>query len=970
VSVPTSPAAFRILGPLEVRAGAEWTGIGARKQRALLTALLLHPRQTVSTERLIDEIWGELAPARAANLVSVYVHHLRRLIGDAEGEVLVTRAPGYQLLLAPGALDAQRFEDLTAAGRRELATGDPEQAAGLLAEALSLWRGRALADVPSSALVSAEAGRLEECRLETLTLRIEASLRCGHATEVVAEVRRLLADHPLREELWALLLRALADAGRPAAALEAYAQARVAIADELGVEPSPELQQLYAGILAADAGAPGRGQAEQPPAPADRSPAAEREIPAGAGATGPDQAPGPDYRPPAQLPADIADFTGRAGQVDRVRRLLLSDVREGNPEAVPVVLVVGSGGLGKTTLAVHAAHLLAEEFPDGQLYASLLGATQPADPAEVLARFLRELGVDPAHIAAGLEERAAAFRTRLAGRRVLVVLDDARDAAQVRMLLPGSPSCAVLITSRSRLPELVGTRILDLDVLPAEEARILFARVAGEERAAAEPADTDLVLAACAGLPLAIRIAGARLAARGGWNVHYLAGRLADERRRLDELRAGNLAVRASFEVSFASLAVAAIPGGVDPAHAFRLLGVWTGPSIPLAAAAALLGVAGPDAADALEVLVDAHLLDEPVPDRYRFHDLLRVYAADRARAQEPEQVRQAAITRLLTWYLHTAEAAARIISPQHARVPLGPPPAGVAPLEFGSLDEALDWCEAQRAGLVAATRLAAEAGLHEFAWQLPAAGMSFFYRRSHWTDWVTTHEIGLDSARASGDRRAEAWMLNNLGMAYGVQHMKQSVAFFEQALSLHRELGNGPGEARTANNVAKACLDLGRYQDALTAANESLVVQRQAGNRYSEGIALNILGCACRELGRYDLAAAHLQAALAVFRELGDSLAEADSLGDLGATYARQERMDDALACLSDSLRIWRTVGDRHGEAATLHLLGVTLQQAGETDQAAAHLSAAVALLESVGDQTQAARVRAALALVTQRVS
>src|SRR5215510_3724230 len=290
----------------------------------------------------------------------------------------------------------------------------------------------------------------------------------------------------------------------------------------------------------------------------------------------------------------------------------------GSPGALPVAVVVGSGGLGKTALAVHAAHLLAGRFGGGQLYANLRGATEPVDSGEVLARFLRDLGVDGARVPVEAEERAAQFRTRLAGRQMLIVLDDARDAAQVQPLLPGSASCSVLITARWAMPELVGSRLLDLDVLPPAEARALFGRVAGEERAGAEPAATDEVLTACAGLPLAIRIAGARLAARGGWNVRTLAGRLSNERRRLDELRAGNLAVRTSFEVSFASLAGSAGPGGVDPARVFRLLGVWTGPFMALPAACALLGQEEQPVADALEALVDAHLLESPEPDVYR----------------------------------------------------------------------------------------------------------------------------------------------------------------------------------------------------------------------------------------------------------------------------------------------------------------------------------------------------------------
>ena len=966
---PIRPAAFRILGTLEVRAGdgETWTGVGAPKQRALLAALLLRAGQTVATGRLIDEVWGDgdKVPGRAANLISVYMHHLRRLIGDADGSVLVTRSPGYRAELAPGALDAQRFAELTAAGRRELAAGNPVQAATLLAGALALWRGRALADVPSSALVSAEAARLEEARLEAQTLRIEADVRCGRGAEVVGELRRLLADDPLREELWALLLEALHGAGLSAAALTEYARAREIIADELGVDPGARLQQVYASILNADAAVPAARPGAAP------SPDGERTAPGADQAATAEQpaGPAPDQVPaPAQLPADIADFTGRSGQVEQLCALLAGAGREGNPEAVPVVVVVGTGGLGKSTLAVHAAHLLAAQFPDGQLHVNLLGATQPVSPAEVLARFLRDLGVDPAHMPAGEEERATAFRTRLAGRRVLVVLDDARDAAQVRPLLPGSATCAVLITSRSRLPELVGTRIMDLEVLPPAEARILFARVAGEERAAAEPAATDRVLAACAGLPLAIRIAGARLAARGGWNVHYLAGRLADERRRLDELRAGNLAVRASFEVSFASLASAATPGGVDPAHAFRLLGTWTGPSIPLAAAAALLGVDEADAADALEVLVDAHLLDEPEPDQFRFHDLLRVYAADRARAQEPEEERQAAVIRILSWYLHTMEAAAKIISPRHARVPLEPLPPEVRPLEFGSLEDALDWCERQRAGLTAAPRLASESGLHKLAWRLAAAAMSFYYRHSHWTDWVAAHEVGLASARETGDARAEAWMLNNLGMAYGQQGLEQSVGCFEQALALYRELNDSPGETRAANNVANAYFELRRLEEALAAAQRSLETQRRLGNRYGEGIALNLMGCASRELGRPELAAEHLQMALVIFGELGDPLAEADSLSDLGETFLHMARVDDAVARLRDSLRIWRSTGNRHGEATALYRLGIALDRAGDSGQARDVLGQAAELFETLGDQAQADRVRLALARHARR--
>jgi tetratricopeptide (TPR) repeat protein len=595
------------------------------------------------------------------------------------------------------------------------------------------------------------------------------------------------------------------------------------------------------------------------------------------------------------------------------------------------------------------------------MYANLLGATQPADPAEVLARFLRDLGMDGSRIPLGEEERAAHYRTRLAGQRVLILLDDARDAAQVTPLLPGSASCAVLITGRNWLPELAGSAVLDLDVLPAAEGQALFTRVVGEKRVAAEPDATDEVLAACVGLPLAIRIAGARLATRGSWSVRTLADRLADERRRLDELRVGNLAVRASFEVSFASLPRAEAPDGADPAGAFRLLGLWTGPWIKLPAASALLGEAEGTTADALDALVDAHLLESQEPDRYRFHDLLRVYAADRARTQETGERRSGAVARLLMWYLHTAEAAATIISAHHARVPLDPPEAAVRPLGFSSLDEALAWCEAERAGLAAATRLAASSGLHEIAWKLPAAAMSFYYRRSHWGDWVATHQTGLESARAIGDRQAQAWMLNDLGMAYGVQHMPEAVECFEQALAI-----SSPDDERgqrAAANVAQAYVDLGRFDAAWSAAQRSLAIQRQQGNRYLEGVTLGIQGRASRELGRFSDAVGHLELALTIFRELGQQHGEADALTDLADALLCLEQVDGAIARLHESLAIRREIGDMHGEAVTLRLLGLALDQAGDHGQAHAQLTEALRLFEELGDQTQAGDVRTALA-------
>jgi hypothetical protein len=410
----------------------------------------------------------------------------------------------------------------------------------------------------------------------------------------------------------------------------------------------------------------------------------------------------------------------------------------GESGAVRIALVAGSGGLGKTSLAVHAAHRVRASFPDGQLYVDLLGATDhPLPAADVLARFLRDLGVDGRDIPVEEEERAARYRTVLAGRRMLVVLDNARDAAQVRPLLPGTASSAVLVTTRSRMPDLASTRLVDLNVLDDEEALALFTKVVGDERAAAEPEATAELLLACAGLPLAIRICAARLATRSGWTIRAMASRLRDEHRRLDELRVGDLAVRASFQVSFASLPAAPRPEGHRPGHAFRLLGLWQGPSISSAAAAALFGTQEYLAADALETLVDAHLLESKAPDRYKFHDLLRVYSSERAVADLSGPDRDAAVGRLLTWYMRTADAAATAVrrTATTCRWDRGEP--GPPPLSFSAADEALGWYDSERANLVAATRQASSSGLHEIAWRLPAPLFGIFNTRA--TGWTAS---------------------------------------------------------------------------------------------------------------------------------------------------------------------------------------------------------------------------------------
>jgi DNA-binding SARP family transcriptional activator len=938
--------------------------IGGPRLRTLLAALLLHASIPVSADELAEIVWDGSPPSGAISTLRSYVRRLRRALGDDAARI-VARGPGYLIRVNQAELDTLEFEALCRDTRAALRADEWANASAAAVRALRLWRAMPLLDVPAEALRGEFVPRLQRLRLQVLEDRFDAGLRLGQHQELVPQLLDMTAQHPLQERFHAQLMLALASTGRRAQALRAYQEARRLIVDELGIEPCPEMRDIQRQILAGEAVEMARSADDTQVGEAPGSTVTGAltgfadELTAEAPAQALTRPAGPAVARPTQLPADIADFTGRGTQVDHLYDALTRHAASG-PGAVRVAVVAGSAGFGKTTLAVHVAHQVRDRFLDGQLYVHLTGASgEPAAPGEVLAMFLRDLGVDGDKIPAGDEQRAALYRTRLSGRRVLILLDDAQDAAQVRPLLPGSASCAVLVTTRNRTPNLLSTRFVDLGMLPEPESLELFSSIVGDARPAAEPEATAEILRACAGLPLAIRICAARLATRRQWRIATMANRLRDERRRLDELHIGDLEVRASFQVSYDSLRPA--KHGVNPARAFRLLGLWQGPTISLPAAAALIGEAESDVADALETLVDVNLLESLTADRYQFHDLLRIYAAERVVAEESHESRATALRRLYLWYLHTMDAAAQAISPSRYRQPLTPSPES-RPLAFADPYAAFDWCEAERENLVAATRQAAADSVDDVAWQLPAATMAFYNRRGYRSDWITTHLLALDSVRQLQMRWGEAVTLNNLGMAYQDLEMETAVGYLEQALAIRREIGDVLGVAQTANNLLDTYLRWKRFAEVVEARDELLPKQRQAGYPYGEAIALNNVGEAYLGLGNVDDAIACLGEAREIFRDLGEARGEAFTMMNLGAAYLELKQPDQGVEHLRQAVALHHAVQERRGEATALKRLGDAYFSNGYPTKAHESLTRACAIFEDLGDDSQATAIRVEL--------
>jgi DNA-binding SARP family transcriptional activator len=946
---------FSLLGPLAVADGAgARVAVAGPRLRVLLAALLLHANMPVPADALAEMVWDGSPPPEAVSTLRSYVRRLRRLV-DPEADRIMASDHGYVLRAGQAELDVLEFEGLCRDTRAALRAGEWADASAGAARALGLWRAAPLLDVPGEILRGEFVPRLERLRLQVLEDRFDAGLLLGQHRELVPGLLDVTARYPLHERFHGQLMLALAGTGRRAEALGAYQRARGALVDELGVEPGRELRGIHLQVLAGDAdGSDGAAPGVDEGLVTAGAPAGVAGVPADA--AGPSAVRGS----PAQLPADIPDFTGRGTQVAYLHGKLAVAGTAG-PGTVQVVVIAGAAGLGKTALAVHVAHQVRGLFAGGQLYTCLSGASaRPAAPGEVLARFLRDLGVDGGQIPAGEEERAVLYRTRLAGRQVLIVLDDASDAAQVRPLLPGSASCAVLVTTRNTTPNLLGTGLTDLGTLPDSEALELFSAIAGDARPAAEPQAVAEVLAACAGLPLAIRICAARLAARPRWPIAAMAARLRDERRRLDELQIGDLEVRASFQVSYGSLRAGR--HRVDPARVFRLLGTWDGQRIRLPAAAALTGEREEDLAGVLEALVDVNLLESPEPDWYQLHDLLHLFAAERAQAEESGQARLEAVTRLLQWYLATATAASDLLSPYRYRSPDDdPPPPGPLP---GSAQDALAWYDREHVNLIAAIRQAQASGLHDLAWRLPIALFEMSGRRHNWADCVTTHRIAVDSARITGSRLGEAWALHNLGWGLAMLGDAAAFGYLEKSSAIRQELGDLDGQAQATIALAETHLRIHGVQTAYDYSLRTLQLLRETED-YPATLAagLNNHGANCMFLGKYDEATKCLQEALAILTTLQASHGLGHVLMNLGCIHLQSGRFTEAITTMSEAHRLLLAQGHLLGQAQALRYLGQAQRGAGQPDQARKSLEAALSLFQSLQAPAEAEAVRSALA-------
>ncbi|MGW0216331.1 BTAD domain-containing putative transcriptional regulator [Micromonospora chokoriensis] len=918
---------FHMLGAVEIGLGDDTRlSPGSPKEAAVLAALLLDAGRPLSTETLVDRVWGEQAHDRAQRTLHTYVTRIRRLLEQAGAGVLVRRGGGYLLQVDRDEVDMHLFRRLVdRASRTDIE--DPDRVV-LLGRALALWRGDPLAGVPGE-WASRVRTTWQGYRTDVVVAQAQAYLRLGDPTVMVAPLTQLLDEHPMVEPLAATLIQVLHATGRTAEALSRYADTRLRLIEELGVEPGAHLRAVHQQILRDDADDP---------------------AVMGSGV-------------PALLPLDVHSFTGRGAELRRLDAALAAAGEQ--PTSVVIAAVTGTAGVGKTALAVHWGHSVRHRFPDGQLYINLrgfdpVGAT--LRPVDALRGFLEALAVGPQQIPVGLEARSGRFRSLLADRRMLIVLDNASTADQVRPLLPGSPGSFVVITSRNTLPGLIaveGAQSIELDLPSASDARGMLMRRIDPARSAAAPEAVDRIVSACARLPLALSIAAARAATRPEHSLHLLAGQLVDARNGLDAFTFAAIDpvsdVRAVFSWSYRALSPAA-------ARLFRRLGLPTGPDVTVPAAASLAGLPVPAVRAPLEELADAHLLTEYRPGRYTHHDLLRAYAAERAEAEDSPAERAAALDRLLDHYLHTAIAADRRLHPHREPVVAPPPAEGATVIALADRGTALAWYAAEHQALLGALDQAANTGRDVFVWHLAWAMGTYVDLQGHWADWARIQRSALDATTRLGDRAGQAFAHRSLGLALAqLGAHDQALKHLGDALAEYGDLGDRAGQAHTHNSLARVYGKQDRPGDALVETQAASRLFGEVGQHVNQARALNNVGWYHAMLGAYEDALACCIEALKIHQRVDDGYGEANTWDSIGYVHHCLNDHPQAVTSYHRAIDLWREVGDRYNEADTLTRLGDTYLAADDRPAALAVWEQALSILTDL-DHPDQPKVRAKL--------
>jgi DNA-binding SARP family transcriptional activator/tetratricopeptide (TPR) repeat protein len=908
---------FRLLGPVTIEVDNAAVTLPRRRERCLLAVLLLEAGRTVPVDRMIDLLWDDELPDNARRALHSHVARLRSVLaraGAAEhGVSLESSRNGYTLTVDAERVDAHRFRALVA---RATATVELSERDRLLREARELWRGPALHNAASEQLRQRLCADLEELRLHALEESFAVGLALQRHRQLLAELGQLTADHPTRERLVELYMIALYRSGRTSDALDLYARTRARLRDELGLDPSPALQRLHLAILRGEPTSATDDRAAQP-------------------TTG--------HVRPAQLPAGCTTFSGRVDELHS-----LDATMRDRASTVVISAIAGTAGVGKTTLAVQWAHQVAHRFPDGQLYVNLRGfdpGGSMTTAAEAVRGFLDALQVPSQRIPAGLDAQTALYRSLLAGKRVLVLLDNARDAGQVRPLLPGAYGCLAIVTSRNRLTGLVASDSaisLELDVMSPSEARQLLSRRIGAERIAAEPQAVDDIIARCARLPLAIAI----VAARAVTDPRLGLGTLADDLRSLDALAGDDEAtdLRAVFSWSYRALSPAA-------ARLFRLLGLHPGPDVSKPAAASLAATPLAQVGSLLAELTRAHLITEQTPSRYVFHDLLRAYAMERAGAEDSEADRHAARHRLLDHYLLSGNAAHLMLQASHYSLTIGPAQAGVGVEEPGGRDDAMRWFGAERHVLLAAIGMAADTGFDEYSWKLAWTVWDYFNMEGYWRELLPAGQVALNAAVRAGDLAGQGLIhrgFANFHVRLG--EYEQAAAHALDALDCGRAAGDTVAQGHSHRLLAWIHDRERDDVQALRHAEAALELYREAGFRPGQAHALNAAGWYLSQLGDHRRALAYCQEALTVHEEMADRPGQGATLDSIGYIHHQLGEYPQAIAAYHKALEAYRDYGERYFEAETLDHLGDSYRRAGDLDAARAAWRQAVDILENLG--------------------